>query len=138
MRNILNFALGLMLAFLLIVAANAWSAETMQACTQPDGSTVYTNKDVKGCSTIKLPELSTVPSLNRMPVYQAPVAVVPVEKPTVNSHVNDHLCSLYDEWMVINEETQGGQIFRGGPAQKIEYNTLFRIFSTGFISVNCR
>lgn len=138
MKNIMGFVFGLMLAFLLIVAANAWSAETVQACTQADGSIMYTNKDIRGCATVKLPELSTVPSLDKMPTYQAPVTVAKVEKPVVTSQVNDHLCRLYDDWMLVNEETQGGQIFRGGPEQKVKYNTLFRIFSTGFISVNCR
>jgi hypothetical protein len=49
----------------------------MRECPQADGSTLYTNKDLPGCTLMTLKPLSVVPSLDDMPTYRPTVAAAP-------------------------------------------------------------
>src|SRR6185312_170818 len=49
----------------------------MWECPQPDGSSMYTNKERAGCKLMALRELSVVPSLDQMPTYRSPYAAMP-------------------------------------------------------------
>ena len=49
----------------------------MRECPQANGDTLYTNKDLPGCTLMTLKELSVVPSLDDMPTYRPTVAVAP-------------------------------------------------------------
>jgi hypothetical protein len=122
-----------------MVATYALASDTILACSQQDGSVVYTNKDVKGCMPVSLPELSVVPSYDVHPsIVNKPFnVIIPPVIGKTSSPINDRLCSMYNEWMLINDTTQGGSVFTGVD-QKIRYHSLWRTFSSGFISVDCR
>jgi hypothetical protein len=140
MRSILNMMIFLAAMLIAGLVTSAYATETIRACAQADGGVVYTNKDIAGCHTVKTPELSVVPSYpkNEMPVLELPLPTTPVHNPlSTGSPVNDYLCKLYNEWLSLNEETEGGHHFRDS-SQKVRYTTLWRTFSTGFISVNCK
>ena len=138
----LNIILAAILIVLTLMVVHAYAENPIQSCTA-DGNIVYTNKDVKGCTPVKLPELSIVSSYDRhLPqtlkhTGVSSLPIPPTVPPSTSGPINDHLCKLYDEWMKINEETDGGFRFAGA-SQKTRYNALWRTFSSGFISVDCR
>lgn len=138
MRSILNILCFVTALLITMAATYALASDTMQTCTLADGSVLYTNKDVKGCTILKLPALSVVPDRDYHGSITPKITIVPaLNSVHPNSIINDRLCSLYNEWMIINEKTQGGMIF-AGVDQKIRYNSLWRTFSSGFIAVDCK
>lgn len=157
---------------------------TMWSCPLPDGTVLYTNKDSKnqaGCTSMELKPLSVVPSLESMPTYRAPVAAAPqYDVPPVDravgpsgspatpdwakdwhasvassGTVHAEVCSMYSEWLHLNQKTRGGMFFgsdpsyggdlsgqnQRGPSYSFYDNTrwlaLSRMFGTGFVPVGC-
>lgn len=145
MKTILNILLfvGAMVVTMAVTLAHA--GDTMQACTLADGSIMYTNKDIKGCVVLKMPELSVVPAypthanggtLDHPHVLLPEIPVVKEVQSNGTSVLSD-TCSLYHEWVRINERTLGG----------FEYNSvddtkrrlfLTKIFGSGFSPGMCK
>jgi hypothetical protein len=117
----------------------------MRECSQADGSTLYTNKDLPGCKLMTLKELSIVPSLDNMPTYRPIVATAPHydippypdrdqagmtgEGQTVPDWAKDwhasvastgsmqaEVCAKYGEWLHLNEKTRGGLFYGTDPS----------------------
>jgi len=113
----------------------------MRECSQADGSTLYTNKDVPGCKLMTLKELSVVPSLADMPTYRPAVAAVPhydipahpdrnqtgisdggqtvpdcAASIASSGSVQAEVCSKYGEWLHLNEKTRGGFFYGTDPS----------------------
>ncbi|TKB74004.1 MAG: hypothetical protein E8D46_09025 [Nitrospira sp.] len=156
----------------------------MRECTQANGSILYTNKDLPGCKLMKMKELSIVPSLDDMPTYRPPVAVAPrydipphqdrnqtgmsgVEQTIPDWARNWHasiassgsvqaeVCSMYGEWLHINQKTRGGFYYGADPSyggdlsgrnqrgasysfeDRARYGALSGIFGRGFIPIGC-
>lgn len=156
----------------------------MRECSQADGSTLYTNKDVPGCKLMTLKELSVVPSLENMPTYRPTVATAPhYDSPLYpdRSHtgvasggqavsdwasdwhasiassgsVQSEVCSMFGEWLHLNQKTRGGFFFGTDPSyggdpsgrnqrgasysfeNNARYKALAGVFGRGFIPVGC-
>jgi hypothetical protein len=120
-------------------------SETIQSCTQADGTVVYTNKDIKGCQALRLPELSIVPDRHAVMIPQVPALMVETPmvaqtqaiKSPLPGSVLAETCLLYRDWIRINERTMGG----------FEYNSvddtkkrlmLTKIFGSGFSPYGCQ
>ncbi len=157
---------------------------TMWSCPLPDGTVLYTNKDSKnkgGCTPMELRPLSVVPSLDNMPTYRPPVAsapqydVPPIDRAVGPSgsaaapdwakdwhaslassgSVQAEVCSMYSEWLQLNQKSRGGFYFGSDPSyggdlsaqnqrgpsysfyDNTRYHALARIFGTGFVPVGC-
>ncbi|HEY7531284.1 MAG TPA: hypothetical protein VH681_00720 [Nitrospiraceae bacterium] len=150
----------------------------MWECPQADGTALYTNKELPGCKLMSLKELSVVPSLDNMPTYVSPYppsasrydgvpttgAAVTVPdwardwRATVAStgSVYAEVCSMYGEWLSLNQKTRGGFFFGSdpsyggdlsgrnmrGPSYSFYDNTRYRalasIFGAGFVPVGCQ
>ncbi|SLM46976.1 Exported protein [Nitrospira japonica] len=157
---------------------------TMWSCPLPDGTVLYTNKDRKnkdGCTPMSLKPLSVVPSLDAMPTYRPPVASAPQydipaidrgagpsgsaaapdwakdwhASVTSSGSVQAEVCSIYSEWLQLNQKSRGGFYFGSDPSyggdvsaqnqrgpsysfyDNARYHTLARIFGTGFVPVGC-
>jgi hypothetical protein len=157
----------------------------MRECPQADGSSLYTNKDVPGCKLMKLKELSVVPSLDDMPTYRPTVTSTPrYDIPPYadrnqtgmtgagqtipdwakdwhasvasSGSVQAEVCSMYGEWLHLNQKTRGG-FFNGtdpsyggdlsgrnqrGPSYSFydnaRYVTLSKLFGPGFVPIGCQ
>jgi hypothetical protein len=150
----------------------------MWECPQADGTALYTNKELTGCKLMTLKELSVVPSLENMPTYVSPFP------PTVSRHdglptatggsnqvpdwardwqasiastgsVYAEVCSMYGEWLNLNQKTRGGIYFGSDPSyggdlsqrnqrgpsypfyDNTRYQALKGIFGAGFVPVGC-
>lgn len=117
--------------------------EEVWACSQADGSTVYTNKERAGCEALILKPLSVVPDIAVMPTIprtmmdsiplvdarRAPGRVSPQGHPSVpdwarewyssiapSGSVQEEVCSLYSEWMHLVQKTRGGLFFGSDPS----------------------
>ncbi|HEX6950310.1 MAG TPA: hypothetical protein VF127_11995 [Nitrospira sp.] len=118
----------------------------MWECPQPDGSSIYTNKERAGCKLMVLKELSVVPSMEHMPVYRPPQAATPAadmpysmdrgpagvatRAQTVPGWAQDwyssvawtggsvqtEVCSLYGEWINLVLKTRGGFFYGTDPS----------------------
>lgn len=154
----------------------------MWSCPQPDGTMLYTNKDKAGCTLMTLKPLSVVPSLDAMPTYRPPTAMTPqYEVPPVSGYpagmtgrqtpgwaqdwyasiapsgsMQAEVCSMYSEWLHLNQKTRGGFFFGSDPSyggdlspnnqrgasysfyDNTRYHTLGRMFGTGFVPVGCQ
>lgn len=156
----------------------------MWECTQADGSSMYTNKERAGCKLMVLKELSVVPSLDHMPTYRpAPSAAphrgmsgyegAPWAAAGGGQHIPDwardwyasvassgpihaEVCSLYGEWLALNQKTRGGFFFGSDPSyggdlsgknqrgssfsfyDNARYLTLAKLFGPGFVPVGCQ
>ena len=117
----------------------------MRQCPQADGSTLYTNKDLPGCTTMTLKPLSVVPSLDDMPTYRPTVAMAPhYDIPPYSDHnqtgttgggqtvpdwakdwhasvastgsVQAEVCAKYGEWIHLTEKTRGGFFYGTDPS----------------------
>jgi hypothetical protein len=109
----------------------------MHECPQADGSTLYTNKELPGCTLMTLKPLSVVPSLDDMPTYRPVVATAPHydlspypdreqagmagggqtvpdwakdwrASTTSSGSVQAEVCSMYGEWLHLSQKTRGG------------------------------
>ena len=156
----------------------------MRECSQADGSVLYTNKDLPGCKLMKLKELSVVPSLDNMPTYRPTVATAPHYdipphsdrdqtgmtggEQTVpdwakdwhasiasSGSVQSEVCSMYGEWLHLNQKTRGGKFFGSDPSyggdpsgrsrrgasygfeDNARYVALAGIFGRGFVPIGC-
>ena len=157
----------------------------MRECPQADGNALYTNKDLPGCKLMTLKELSVVPSLDNMPTYRPTLATAPhYDIPpypdrnqtgmtgggkTVPDWAKDwhasiassgsvqaEVCSMYGEWLHLNQKTRGGFFYgtdpsyggdlsgrnQRGPSYSFYDNarfvTLSRMFGTGFVPIGCQ
>jgi hypothetical protein len=157
----------------------------MWECPQADGSTIYTNKERADCKLMVLKELSVVPSLDNMPTYRPPLATTPRHDIPAyadrypdgtyggGQHVRDwakdwyasvassgsiqaEVCSLYSEWLNLNQKTRGGFFFGSDPSyggdlsgqnqrgasysfyDNARYLTLAKMFGPGFVPIGCQ
>jgi len=157
----------------------------MWECPQADGTSIYTNKDRSGCKLMTLKPLSIVPSLDNMPTYRPAMATAPHydvpgyaerHQAGINAggqHVPDwakdwhasvassdsvqaQVCSMYGEWLNLNEKTRGGFFFGSDPSyggdlsgqnqrgasysfyDNARYKTLSRMFGQGFVPIGCQ
>ena len=157
----------------------------MRECPQADGSALYTNKDLPGCKLMTLKELSVVPSLDNMPTYRPTLATAPhydiPPYPNRNQtgmagggqavpdwakdwhasiastgSVQAQVCSMYGEWLNLNDKTRGGFFFGSDPSyggdlsgrnqrgasysfyDNARFVTLKRIFGPGFVPIGCQ
>lgn len=141
MKLLLIFVVTLLLTMGLTYAF----AGPMLACPQPDGTVLYTNKDVKGCQEIVGPELSIVPSypihpnggsLDHSRLLEASIPELKkVETP--ESEVVMKTCALYAEWVAINERTKGGFEYNDVEDTKKRLY-LTKIFGSGFSPTMCK
>jgi len=162
----------------------AFDPFVMRECPQADGTALYTNKDLPGCKLMTLKELSVVPSLDDMPTYRPNVATAPhYDIPpypgrnqtgvtgggqtvpdwakewhasiTSSESVQAEACSMYGEWLHLNEKTRGGSFFGSDPSyggdpsgrnrrgasygfeDNARYVTLSKIFGRGYIPIGC-
>ncbi|MDN5942192.1 MAG: hypothetical protein L0H94_09950 [Nitrospira sp.] len=156
----------------------------MRECPQADGSFLYTNKDLPDCKLMTLKELSVVPSLDDMPTYRPTVATAPhYDIPphpdrtqtgmtdggqTIPDWAKDwhasiassgsvlaQTCSMYGEWLNLNEKTRGGFFYGSDPSyggdpsgrnqrgasysfeNNARYKALAGIFGRGFVPIGC-
>jgi hypothetical protein len=156
----------------------------MRQCPQADGSTLYTNKDLPGCTLMTLKPLSVVPSLDDMPTYRPSVAAAPsYDIPpypdqnqtgmtrggqtvpdwardwhatmTSSGSVQAEVCSMYGEWLNLNQKTRGGFFYGSDPSyggdlsgrnqrgpsysfyDNARFVTLARMFGQGFVPIGC-
>lgn len=118
------------------------SATTWE-CHQPDGTSLYTNKEKDGCSVLALKSISVVPDLEHMPTTPRNFAtsashseVSPRQDQTSgmvvrqapdwardwygdiapSGSVQQEACSLYSEWMHLVQKTRGGFFFGSDPS----------------------
>ncbi len=141
-------AMVLTMAPAMIPAATADTTDfdpmKMWSCPQPDGTTLYTNKDKAGCTLMNLKPLSSVPSLDTMPTYRSPHAATPnYDMPppfgypagmgqrgqtapgwaqdwyasiAPSGSVQAETCALYGEWLNLVQKTRGGFFFGTDPS----------------------
>lgn len=157
----------------------------MWECPQADGTALYTNKELTGCKLMTLKQLSVVPSLDNMPTYVSPFSPT-VQRydglPGIDRYpapagggnqvpdwardwqasvastgsVYAEVCSMYGEWLNLNQKTRGGFFFgsdpsyggdlsqrnQRGPSYSFYDNTRYRalaaIFGAGFVPVGCQ
>jgi hypothetical protein len=151
----------------------------MWECPQADGTSLYTNKELSGCKLMTLKELSVVPSLENMPTYVSPFppSVPRYEGPPLatsssrqvpdwardwqasiasTGSVYTEVCSMYAEWLTLNQKTRGGFFFGSDPSyggdlsgrnlrtpsysfyDNTRYRALAAIFGAGFVPVGCQ
>ncbi len=157
----------------------------MWECAQADGTSIYTNKERPGCKLMTLKPLSIVPSLDNMPTYRPAAAMAPhYEYPgytrpnqngmpaggqnvpdwardwrtsvASNGSVQAEVCSMYGEWLNLNQKTRGGFYFGSDPSyggdlsgqnqrgasysfyDNARYHTLAKIFGPGFVPIGCQ
>jgi hypothetical protein len=155
----------------------------MWECTQTDGTSIYTNKERTGCRLMVLKELSVVPSMDKMPVYRPSAAPAPHSEmaeymmPRAGTAPGQHIpewardwhasgassgpihsevCSLYSEWLALNQKTRGGFFFGSDPSyggdlsgqnqrgasfsfyDNARYLTLAKLFGPGFVPIGCQ
>ena len=136
----LNIILAAILTVLTIMVFYAYAESPIQSCTLVDGGAIYTNKDVKGCTPVKLPELSIVPSYDQHPsqtLEHNGVSSLPMTiDPEHNITINDSLCSLYDEWMILTQRTLGG-FTNNSVADTQRRLLLVQLFGAGVMPMNC-
>ncbi len=157
----------------------------MWECAQADGTSIYTNKERPGCKLMTLRPLSVVPSLDDMPTYRPGVTAAPhYEIPPYvdrtpsgmagagqavpdwatnwrasvasSGSVQAQVCSMYGEWLNLNEKTRGGFFFGSDPSyggditgrnqrgasysfyDNARYVTLSKMFGQGFVPIGCQ
>jgi hypothetical protein len=143
-----TFLLFISIVFALVLASSyTFAGQTMLACVQPDGSVLYTNKDVKGCVVLKMPELSIVPAYpetgrtlerSRTFIPEIPTATNHTHEPIASENeVVAKTCALYKEWILINERTKGG--FEYNDVEDTKHRLyLTKIFGSGFSPSMCK
>lgn len=136
MRIFLNVMIFLTAMLITMAVTFAFAGDTMLACTQADGTVLYTNKDVKGCTIVVGPELSVVPSYPQTHNNEQTKNYNLPEIPTLNirepNPLRDKICPLYEEWIDLNLSTRGGMyVF------DTRYNVLNRLFGGGFMPLGC-
>lgn len=138
MRNLLLLFVATMLLTMLFGYA-VFASETIKACPQADGSVLYTNKDVKGCATVKLPPLSVVPDRKAHLDYEVPVAVIETRtaKSLAPNPVIVETCTLYSEWLRLNQRIMGGFEYSSVDDAK-RLLVLTKIFGSGFSPYGCQ
>ena len=156
----------------------------MWECTQADGSSIYTNKERAGCKLMVLKELSVVPSLDNMPTYRPGPSAYPDmsgypmdrrlrgtalgaqqipdwardwhASVASSGPIHAEVCSLYSEWLNLNQKTRGGFFFGSDPSyggdlsgqnqrgssfsfyDNARYLTLAKLFGPGFVPIGCQ
>jgi hypothetical protein len=156
----------------------------MWECTQTDGSSIYTNKERTGCKLMVLKDLSVVPSLEHMPTYRPAPAMAPHHdladdgdryprgvldgarvpdwakdwhaSVAFSGSIQSEVCSLYGEWLNLNQKTRGGFFFGSDPSyggalsgqnqraasfsyyDNARYHTLAKLFGPGFVPIGCQ
>jgi len=178
--------LPIIIIALLVSAAPALADTTVKVdptrmweCPQADGTSLYTNKELNGCKLMTLKELSVVPSLEHMPTYVSPYPpAAPVYEgipmaagggtqvpdwakdwrasTASTGSVYTKVCSMYGEWLELNEKTRGGFFFGSDPSyggdlsqrnqrgasysfyDNTRYRALAAIFGAGFVPIGCQ
>jgi len=128
--------------FIFLIVSSSQGAENSQGaemlrCTQADGTTLYTNKDVQGCEAVRLPELSIVPSVyEKVEVLENAPDMTPSNQPQ-NLSIHARTCLLYGEWLDVQEKTLGG--FNHNTVYDTQRRMLLtQIFGSGFMPVGCQ
>jgi hypothetical protein len=104
-------------------------------CPQPDGISIYTNRERPGCQAMSLRPLSVVPSLPPLAGPPAPLSPdAALSAPTdvarqipdwgkewyaniaPSRAAHEEVCALYSEWLHLNERTRGGFFFGTDPS----------------------
>jgi hypothetical protein len=128
-------------AAIALFGALAQASDKIQSCVQADGTMIYTNKDIKGCTTLKAHELSVVPSYDQIKhedIAQSLIVPTPpvVLTPEISSVLSD-TCQLYHEWVKLNSTDQGG--LRNNTIERQQRRVaLTMIFGSGFSPSNCK
>ncbi len=117
------------------------SPDVMWACQEPDGTTLYTNKERPGCQTMTLKPLGVMPDLAKMHTIP-PATMDAVHRDSMHKDrttpradrsvpdwargwyssiapsgsVQEEVCSLYSEWMHLVQKTRGGMFFGSDPS----------------------
>jgi hypothetical protein len=175
---------SLVAATALVFSASSAVADTedfdparMWECHQADGTVIYTNKERSSCTLMDLKPLSIVPSLDNMPTHRPSAATVPYQRtqPGItggeqnvpdwaqdwhasvasSGSLQAQVCSMYGEWLNINQKTRGGFAFGSDPSyggdlsgqnqrgasdsfyNNARYVTLSKIFGQGFVPIGC-
>lgn len=156
----------------------------MRECPQADGNVLYTNKDLPGCKLMTLKPLSVVPSLDDMPTYRPTVAMAPhydipphpgnqagmtgggqtgpdwardwQASVASSGSVQAEVCSMYGEWLHLNQKTRGGFYYGSDPSyggdlsgrnqrgpsysfyDNARFVTLSKMFGQGFVPIGCQ
>jgi hypothetical protein len=145
MRTLLNMMCFIAALLITIVATYAFAGDTVQACTLADGSTLYTNKPVQGCTVLKMPELSTVPDRHAILIPGVPLLESHTSTtPTVSRFaagtpgvVLTETCALWHEYVKLTERTAGGFENNTIEDAKRRY-VITRMFGAGFSPYGCQ
>lgn len=151
-------------------------AEVWQ-CPGPDGTPLFTNKERAGCQVMELKPLSITSSLPEMSdhlnapsaadafSYDTPAGALRNSVPdwgrewqannTLAGSIQGEVCSMYGEWLRLNEKSRGGVFFGTDPSygadptarnfrapsfsfyDNARWVTLSRMFGTGFVPIGC-
>ncbi|CBK41168.1 exported protein of unknown function [Nitrospira defluvii] len=157
----------------------------MWECPGPEGTILYTNKERPDCQAKVLKALSVVPSLPDLPLtppsgstylpppkakdfsYDTPIGAlrnlsqIPESGRdwyagnTSGGSVQGEVCSMYMEWIHLNQNSRGGHFFGTDPSygsnptarnwytpsysfyDNARYVTLSQIFGAGFVPIGC-
>ncbi len=157
----------------------------MWECPGPEGTILYTNKERPDCQAKVLRALSVVPSLPDLPLapprgstyeptpkakdfsYDTPIGALRNLSQIPESgrdwyagnatggSVQGEVCSMYTEWIHLNQNSRGGHFFGTDPSyggnptahnwytpsysfyDNTRYVTLSQIFGAGFVPIGC-
>lgn len=165
--------------------ASASADADVWECPLPDGTSLYTNKERSGCHAMDLRPLSLVPALEESfssdarvrPQeaaarfdsfsYDTPAGAlrnatsVPdwgrewYASNSLSGSVQAEVCTMYGEWLRLNEKSRGGVFFGTDPSyggdptarsfrmpsysfyDNARWITLARMFGAGFVPIGC-
>lgn len=140
MRMLLGFLCVCVLMLVMLILRPAHAGDIIQSCTQADGSVVYTNKDVKGCSVVRLPELSVVPTrpatLFVERLVQDPIYAPTTEQGNRVITASPMVCELYQDWLQLQARTSGG--FHNNTVDDTQKRLMYTtIFGSGYPPTGC-
>jgi hypothetical protein len=125
-----GFLLGVLLA---LVISTVFAADTIRACTGTDGTVTFTNVGEPTCPVVALPGLTVAPTRSYLTLARpADVSINNTETETVN----DQMCTLYKEWMVLTSRTLGG-FAHNTVADTQRRLVLVQLFGGGFAPTSC-
>jgi len=125
---------GLLLGIILALVVTAFASETIQTCTEADGTVFYTNKTKQGCAVVALPKLSIAPTRQDYLPHSTTPDVSITNSQTLS--VNDKICALYEEWMTLATRTYGG--FAHNTVEDTQRRlVLVQLFGGGYAPNSC-
>jgi hypothetical protein len=141
------FYVILTVALLVGIATYAYPADTIKACTQADGTILYTNDAKATCPIITLPKIGIVHPHNYGSVPVTPEItrdVPPLHDPALHgtefkladSNETTSVCKLYHQWIALQLRTHGGFEHNHveDTQQRFGYTT---IFGSGYPPAGC-